>query len=83
MSSVKKYNEARIFMFKNNPPDFYRAPNFCNQKELPLPSFIKDDYTRLNKENHPSCIYVKNERLKSISKNQISELLKWKYTIPK
>jgi len=88
MPSFKKYTDARIEMFETNPPAFYREYGFCPKEIDPgqsyrLPDFIKNDYLNLIKDNKPSCLYVKKDKLKDISDDQWKEAATWYYALPK
>ncbi len=83
MPSFTKYNNARLDMFKSSPPDFYRSYGIC-QEATPsantLPLFIKNDYVNILQDNRASCLYVRKEKLSSISEDQWKEALKWHYS---
>lgn len=75
MPYFKKYTDARVDMFKNDPPDFYKEFGSCPKKadigELyRLPDFVKDKYVRLYNLENPSCLFVRKEKLKEISNKQ-------------
>lgn len=87
MPHFDKYNKARIDMFSNNPPDFYRGFGTCGQNNntdggFYLPKKVENDYVRIFMDNKPSCIYVKREKISEISKSQWEEALKWRYSLP-
>jgi hypothetical protein len=71
MPAYKKYTDARLEMFMNNPPDFYygSCPKEKNLIYL-LPEFIKNDYIRLYSGKNPSCLWIKKTKLVSITNNQ-------------
>jgi hypothetical protein len=71
MPYFKKFLDARIFMFKTSPPDFYYGT--CpkqTDKNLMLPEFVRNKYVRLYNNGKPSCLWVKNTKLTSISDAQ-------------
>lgn len=71
MNFYDKYNIERINMFKNYPPEFYREYGTCPKKavelSLTLPEFVKSKYTRLYSEEGATCIFVRNDKLKTIT----------------
>ena len=84
MPYFKKYTDARITMFKSQPPDFYygSCPKEKDANRL-LPKFIKDDYIRLLDDSKPSCLFINKEKLLTISKNQWKMAAESLYTLPK
>ncbi|HSD98389.1 MAG TPA: hypothetical protein VLB73_01670 [Patescibacteria group bacterium] len=71
MPEYTKYTNARLYMFKTSPPDFYYGS--CPKQKDPhflLPDFIANEYTRLYNLKNPSCLWVKKSKLSTISKNQ-------------
>lgn len=84
MPKYKKYTDARIDMFRKNPPDFYYGsclPKNVIQKTSPL--FIKNDYIRLNNFGKPSCLWIKKSKLSSVSEEQWIKAGEQLYTLPK
>lgn len=87
MSRFDKYNIARVEMFENNPPDFYREYGSCPKEEnkgavYSLPEFIKDDYIRLYENGEESCIFIHKDKLSEITEEKRLEAAEWLYTIP-
>ncbi len=86
MSKFDKFNIARIEMFENDPPDFYREYGRCPKGEgvdayYFLPTFIKDDYVRLYEDDHPSCLYIHKNKLSEVTTEQKEKAAEWLYTI--
>lgn len=83
MPYFKKYTDARITMFKNSPPQFYygSCPKEKDPKKL-LPDFIKDQYIRLYSDKKPSCLWVKKEKLDSVTKSQWEKAKENLYYLP-
>ncbi len=87
MNHFSKYTDARLEMFKTNPPDFYKEFGTCPKKtEIPdasLPSFVKNDYVRLYNLDSPSCLFVRKEKLKEISDEQWQKAKDFLYHLPR
>lgn len=84
MPAIPLYTNARIEMFKTNPPVFYY--DFCSQNapfKPSLPDFIKNDYQQLYSGGNPSCLYVLKSKLKFISDSQWKKAEEGFYTLPK
>lgn len=83
MPYFPKYTKARLTMFKNNPPDFYygtcpgqKDPNYL------MPLSLQDKYTRLLKNNKPSCLWVKDSKISSVTSSQWQAASQYFYTLP-
>ena len=72
MPLIPRYFQEREEMFKNNPPDFYY--DACLKKEIVKLSEEAENFTRLELNGKPSCLLVKNSKLKTISKEQIKSI---------
>ncbi len=87
MHSIGKYNNARLEMFKNDPPDFYRSLGICMHKSSldsqDIPIFAKDSYIELLNDNKPSCLFIRKGKLSSVTQTQWKEAEKNLYTLPK
>ena len=87
MPDFSKFRDARMQMFKSDPPDFYREYGSCPKKtvsaDLSLPSFLINDYVRLETDGKPSCIFVNKKKLKQITPVQWKEVATWHYDLPK
>ncbi len=86
MSYFPEYNQARIEMFRKNPPDFYREFGSCptnSKAEFVLPKFVENKYVRLYENNKPGCIFVNRDKLKEITPQQFKEASIWLYSLPK
>ena len=75
MPHFKKYTDARMEMFRANPPTFYKEFGSCPKKadigELyRLPNFISDQYTRLYNLEKPSCLFVRKDKIEQITDTQ-------------
>jgi hypothetical protein len=84
MPSFTKYSDARLEMFKKDPPDFYREYGSCPKKipdEKSLPDFIKSEYARLYNLDKPSCLFVRKDKLKDISQAQWAKANQWLYSL--
>lgn len=71
MPAIHLYADARLEMFKENPPDFYY--DFCSDyalKNPSLPKFVQDLYQRLNYNGKPSCLYVLKTKVPEIKSLQ-------------
>lgn len=86
MNHFKKYTDARIEMFRKNPPDFYKEFGSCPKKnDLPdasLPAFVKDKYIRLYDLDSPSCLFVKKSKIGQISEIQWKKAKEFLYHLP-
>lgn len=75
MPYFKKYQDARIEMFKNNPPTFYKEYGSCPKTSdigpsYRLPDFVANDYVRLYNLKNPSCLFVRKDKIPKISQLQ-------------
>lgn len=71
MPQIPLYKNARLKMFRNNPPDFYY--DFCSKKaplNSSLPTFIKGSYQQLYENGKKSCLYVLKEKIPEITEAQ-------------
>jgi hypothetical protein len=71
MPQIPLYKNARIAMFRSDPPDFFY--DFCSPNapyNSQIPSFIKPSYVQLLYNGKPSCLYVREEKMKKISPAQ-------------
>lgn len=87
MPAFKKYTDARLEMFHDNPPTFYREYGSCPKKtdvaeNYRLPDFIANQYVRLYNFNKPSCLFVRKDELQYISKLQWQKAAESLYTLP-
>lgn len=79
MPIISKYKEARDEMFKVNPPDFYY--DAC----LPYKQSGNSDlsnYTRLNINDKPSCLLIKNIVLNSITDKKWESVKPLGFSLP-
>jgi hypothetical protein len=83
MPIIPIYANARMEMFKNNPPDVYYR--FCSQLEIQdrsLPGNMQPLYQQLFKSEKPSCLYIKKSIIPLIRSSQWEEAKKYLYTLP-
>ncbi len=86
MNHYDLYKDARINMFKNNPPTFYKEYGSCPKKADPsdtLPAFARNSYVRLLNNGKQSCIFVHNDKIKDITETQWKKAEEMLYTLPK
>lgn len=71
MPNFTVYSDARLQMFKNNPPDYYygSCPKDNNIQRL-MPQKSAHLYTRLKAYGQPSCIFVRKDKIKEITSRQ-------------
>ena len=77
------YRQARIDMFKKNPPDFYYR--FCSKKIVSdyfLPKAYENDYQNIYSLGKPTCLYVKKSRLETIEKEKWQKAKEFLYELP-
>ncbi len=86
MPGFSKYTDARLQMFKTNPPTFYKEFGSCPKKadvgpNYRLPDFVKDDYTRLYNLKKPSCLFVRKDKIQYITNAQWKKAFEFLYHI--
>lgn len=71
MLGFSLYNDARLKMFAQNPPDFYygTCPDDLAGAHH-MPQSMKKEYQQLYSLGKPSCLYVKKTKLPEISEKQ-------------
>lgn len=83
MPLIPIYRDARIQMFKENPPDFYY--DFCS-KEAPLnpslPVFVVNTYQQLYENGNKTCLYVLKSKIPEITKEQWKKAEEGFFTLP-
>lgn len=83
MPYFKKFSDERIKMFKTTPPDFYREFGSCPKKSVQanqtLPEFVKNKYVRLYTGLNESCIFVRVDKLNSITNDQWERAREFQY----
>ncbi len=83
MSSSQKFVQARLAMFRNNPPDFYYSYVDSGENCLSLlPNEIVDDYRQLYFSKEPICLYLKKTKLPEITNDQWQEIKKLGFHLP-
>lgn len=70
MRGYPLFDEARLRMFIDNPPDFYYT--YCPRQPYTgyLPEEIVPAYVQLHRDGKPTCTYVKKSKLAEITKEQ-------------
>jgi hypothetical protein len=71
MPLIPKYSNARLAMFKANPPDFYYGS--CPKETTPsrlLPSFINKQYIQVKEHNKLSCLFIYDKKIQTITDAQ-------------
>lgn len=71
MTKSPRFQEARLRMFQENPPDFYY--HFCDKETILsslLPEENKEDYLQIFSNSYPTCFYIKKSKLDTISQQQ-------------
>lgn len=69
MPNFKKYTDARTEMFVKNPPDFYYGT--CIGDKDPVRTLPPGDaYIRLYNDDKPSCLWVRDTKIRSITDEQ-------------
>lgn len=83
MPNFSLYSDARVDMFKKNPPAFYygSCPKEKNSRRLMPPQFT-NLYIRLNSFGKPSCVFVRKDKLKDISHSQLKAAKDFGYEFP-
>lgn len=83
MSSSQKFSQARLIMFRDNPPDFYYSYPGTGESCPPLfPSEIADDYRQLYFSKKPTCLYIKKANIAGIASKQWEEIKKLGFYLP-
>lgn len=77
------YTDARLTMFRRNPPDFYYGSCLEFGPQRTLPAFLKNEYVRLSNFEKPSCLWVHKAKLSSITDTQWDKAKQLLYTLPK
>lgn len=83
MPMIHIYSEARNYMFKYNPPDFYygSCPKEGNAARL-LPLYRKKDYIQLYSRGKPTCLYINKFVINEIPKEKWNRVKEYGYDIP-
>lgn len=77
MATSQKFNQARLAMFRHQPPDFYYSYRDASENcSFLLPNNRKNDYLQLYFAGKPDCLYLKKTKLDEISSNQWEEVKK-------
>jgi hypothetical protein len=83
MREIPLYIDARLEMFKNNPPDFYY--DYCSDTapyNPSLPKFVRASYQQLKYNGKPSCLYIKKSKLDLITPEQWQKANEGFFEIP-
>ncbi|HWY79525.1 MAG TPA: DUF4118 domain-containing protein [Candidatus Sulfotelmatobacter sp.] len=81
MTHIPTFDNPRLAMFHNNPPDFYYTD--CEHTQIELPFFAQKYYVRLLHNNTPGCLFVAKKVLLTITPEKIEKLKKLGFRIPK
>lgn len=83
MPQIPLYKEARIEMFRKNPPVFYY--DYCSPKapyHTSLPEFVRSLYQQLYSGKNPTCLYVLKKKLPEITSKQWGSAKEGFYNLP-
>lgn len=83
MPAFPLYQNSRLKMFQNNPPQFYYGS--CYKEGNPdrrLPISVKNQYVMLTSGGKPTCIYVNKKKLVKITSLQWQKAKEWFYDKP-
>lgn len=71
MPLVPRYSQSREEMFIKNPPDFYygTCPHEKNKPRI-MPEHAQPFYTNISSEGQSSCLWIKTEKIPSITDTQ-------------
>jgi hypothetical protein len=83
MIQIPKYFDARDEMFRNTPPSFYEAGDCDPKSNTGIPDHSKDKYKPLEKDGRPSCFFVRNDVLESVTDTQWEYVKKYGYSPPR
>ncbi len=84
MPYFKQYTDARINMFRKNPPDFYYA--FCSKNppaDRALPEFLKNKYQGFTTTGNPTCLYIRKDKINKIPKYKWQKAKDWLFELKK
>lgn len=77
------FTNARMTMFQKSPPDFYYYHCSPKMYESPLlPSYRKSSYIQLYYVNRPSCLYMKQSKLKTITPEMLRNINVLRFSFP-
>lgn len=79
MPTIDIYKTERDKMMKNSLPDFYYDACILIERKQKDPTA----YTRINIYDKPSCLLIKNDKVKMIDKNKWDSVLYLGFTPPK
>jgi len=82
MPYFPKYLDARMQMFKTNPPEFYYA--FCSKNppaDRALPSFLKDKYQEFYTTGNPTCLYIRKDKINKIPAEKWKKAKQWLFEL--
>ena len=83
MPKFSVFTNARDYMFKNDPPDFYYDLCAKGKNYNPsLPKQIISKYQQLYSFGKPTCVYVKKTKIPQISIEQWQKAKEFKYELP-
>jgi len=83
MTNFSQYQEARLAMFAENPPDFYYSYYGLGENCPPLlPANRVKEYRQLYFGEKPSCLYLQEEKLKAIEPRQWEAVAELGFSLP-
>ena len=71
MHEFDVYTDARINMFKENPPDFYYGKCSDDRLESVLPDTVLNEYLRFYWQERPTCLYVRKQMYSRVPKDRL------------
>lgn len=83
MPGFSVYRKARLKMFAHNPPDFYYGTCAQGEGSPAMPQRYIGSYIRLYSGKNPSCLYIKKQKLATITKAQWEKANALLYYLPK
>jgi len=78
------YTKARDEMLKKDPPVFFYGRCWGKSNEFTtMPPQLAYLYVRLDHDNAPSCLYIKNNKIPHITTDQWKSIEQFNYSLPK
>ena len=83
MTNFERFQEARLAMFAENPPDFYYSYYGMGENCPPLlPASRVKEYRQIYFGEKPTCLYLQEEKLKTIEVYQWEAVAKLGFSLP-
>ncbi len=82
MEAIPIYVHARDEMYKTNPPTFYFYDR-GKSKDTIIPHYRKQQYYTVIFDKKPIGLYIREDRVKTLTKEQIDKLNQQKFTLEK